>query len=257
MFGGGAEPGTREFFEAVLERRSSYEMPWLPALVPFSTFVGKRVLEIGCGAGYDAYEFMRHGADYTGIDIAPENVDRVRMHLAHFGFRPQVMEADAENLPFADGTFDIVYANGVLHHTPDMPRSFREAFRVLRPGGEFYVVVYNRNSIYYKLSLALVEQLLKGGFRERSLRTRLAMVEYSTSDELPLVQVHSPRQVRAILAEAGFKPVATAVRKLVAMDLPSLPYVRRLWSRIPQSWLDRLGNRWGWYVIARARRPIN
>ena len=71
--GGGTEPGTREFFERVLELRNSYEIPWLGELVPFAAYRGRAVLEVGCGAGFDAYSFATAGADYTGVDITPQN----------------------------------------------------------------------------------------------------------------------------------------------------------------------------------------
>ena len=256
-FGDGAQIGTREFFEAVMERRSNWEQPWLTDIVPFESFRGKRVLELGCGAGYDAYTFMTNGADYTGIDITPENPERVRQHLAHYGLDPDVLEADAERLPFEDESFDVVYSNGVLHHTPDMPRALREARRVLRPGGELYFSVYNRNSIVYGVDMALVDQLLKGGWMKRSLKTRLAMGEYTTSGELPLVNVYSERRLRALVGEAGFDVVSIKVRKLVAEDLPlyGLPGMTALWAKVPQGWLDRLGERWGWYVWAHGSKP--
>ncbi len=88
---------------------------------------------MGCGAGFDAYRFMDSGARYTGVDITPENIERTKTHLGFYGFSPTVVQADAEHLPFSDATFDIVFSNGVLHHTPDMRAAFAEAFRVLKP----------------------------------------------------------------------------------------------------------------------------
>ena len=165
-YGEGHDPGTPEFFAAVLSKRSSHELPWLFEVVPFASFRGKRVLEIGCGAGYDAYELMRNGADYTGVDITPENPERVRQHLAPYGFEPRVMQADAECLPFPDASFDVVFSNGVLHHTPDMPKAFREVARVLAPGGSFWVILYHKTSVFYWLKLFLTDQVLRGGFQE-------------------------------------------------------------------------------------------
>lgn len=256
-FAGGAEPGSREFFEAVLERRSTWEQPWLPDVVPFASFRGKKVLEIGCGAGYDAYTLMTTGADYTGIDITPENPDRVRRHLGYYGFEPNVCEADAEQLPFADRTFDVVYSNGVLHHTPRITSALQEALRVLRPGGHLHFSVYNRNSIVYLVDMALVDQVLRSGWRKRTLKTRLAMVEYTTSCELPLVNVYSPGMIRKLLRETGFGSIETKVRKLVAEDMPlyGLPGPTYLWRNIPQSWLDRLGRHFGWYVWGHGIKP--
>lgn len=254
-FGEGFEPGSREFFEAVLRKRSSDEQPWLQDVVPFETFAGRKVLELGCGAGYDAYTFIRAGADYTGIDLTPENPERVRVHLAHYGMDPNVLEGDVEQLPFADASFDVVYSNGVLHHTPSPERAFSEAFRVLRREGQLYVSVYNRNSIFYALTLALDEHIIHGGWRKRSLETRLRMIEQTTSDELPLVRVFSAHQLRTAITAAGFVGVETCVRKLVAEDLPLLPL--RWWRKVPQSWLDAVGRRFGWYVWAHATKPAS
>jgi 2-polyprenyl-3-methyl-5-hydroxy-6-metoxy-1,4-benzoquinol methylase len=122
--GGGAMPGTKNFFENVLDKRFTYEMPWLLQLVPFASFNKMKVLELGCGAGYDAYQFCRNGADYTGIDIVPENIERAKMHLGFYGYAPKVMEGDVENLPFEDERFEVIFSNGVLHHTPDIGKSF-------------------------------------------------------------------------------------------------------------------------------------
>jgi ubiquinone/menaquinone biosynthesis C-methylase UbiE len=167
-----------------------------------------------------------------------------------------VLEADAEELPFGDEDFDVVYSNGVLHHTPNLALALSEALRVLRPGGHLYVSVYNRNSAFYLLSLGLTEQLLRGGLRTRSLNERAAMIEGTTSESLPLVNVYSPRQFRALVRAAGFDSVTTAVRKLVPEDLPwGIPCLIPLWYRIPQRWLDALGRYVGWYVWAHGVRP--
>ncbi len=249
------QPGTREFFEKVLSKRSSYELPWLFELVPFASYRGKAVIELGCGAGYDAYEFCRNGADYTGIDITPANPGRTRGHLGHFGLAPKVLQADAESLPFPAASFDVAFSNGVLHHTPDIRRSFREAYRVLRPGGELWVAVYHKNSIFYLLSVVLVHHVLGLGFLRRSLKDRRSMIETSTSGELPLVNVYTRKEVARLLEEAGFPTPQMRVRKLVREDFPGIPLVSRLWRHLPQRWLDQLGQHFGWYVVAHAKKP--
>lgn len=255
IYAGGAEPGTREFFETARRRRNGYEIPWLAELVPFGATSGREVLEIGCGAGFDAYDFCRAGARYTGIDITPENPHRTLAHLGHYGLKPRVARADAEDLPFGPGRFDVVFSNGVLHHTPDIAKSLREAHRVLKTGGDFWVILYHRNSIYYGFTLFLVEHLLYRGFRKRSFKERLSMIEYTTSDARPLVNVYGRGEVRRMLRDAGFAVEALWVRKLVVEDLPGLPVIGRLWKHVPRSWLDAAGRLFGWYVIARARKP--
>lgn len=250
----GAAPGTKEFFENVVIQRSTYEMPWLYDLVPFSSYRGKKVLEIGCGAGYDAYEFCRNGVDYTGIDITPENPVRTKKHLGFFGYTPKVLEGDAERLSFKDETFDVVFSNGVLHHTPDIISSFKEAYRILRPSGEFWVIVYHKNSIFYWVTLGLFDHILKFGFLKRSFSERLSMIEYTASGKLPLVNAYSRKELRRMLKGSGFTVESIWVRKLIKEDLPPFPFLGRLWKFIPQRLLDTVGKSFGWYVIARAKK---
>ena len=94
-----AKPKTKEFFEEAFKYRAEYEQPWLYEVVPFESFKNKKVLEIGCGAGFDAYNIVREGAVYTGIDITPENIDRTKTHLKLMGYDVKAFEHDAEQLP--------------------------------------------------------------------------------------------------------------------------------------------------------------
>jgi SAM-dependent methyltransferase len=250
----GAQPGTRDFFEAVIRERSTYELPWLTRIVPFRSFGQKRVLEIGCGAGYDAYEFARNGAIYTGIDIAPENIDRTRSHLALFGLAGDIREGDAEDLQLRSGSFDIVFSNGVLHHVPSIEKALSEAYRVLVPGGEIWMIVYHRNSVFYWLDLYLYRWWILGDrHRYRSFDERLSMIEYTTSAAKPLVRVYSTREVESLLRDAGFAPRRTAVRKLVREDFPGGG--RKPMRLVPQALLDVFAKRFGWYVLAHGRKP--
>lgn len=253
----GAAPGTREFFETARDRRAAGEMAWLPEAFPFHSANGASVLELGCGAGFDAYRLMDAGADYTGVDLTPQNVERTKAHLGSYGLMPTVMQADAEHLPFPDATFDIVFSNGVLHHTPDMGAAFAEAFRVLKPGGEFWVTVYHRDSVFYWLRLGLYDQLFKGGWRHQKLQERLARIEFTTSDELPLVRVSSRGGLRRLLRRAGFRVDWLGVRKLAEEDFPLVPGLGFVVRRLPRNIMDRLGTLFGWYVAARAVKPTS
>jgi ubiquinone/menaquinone biosynthesis C-methylase UbiE len=94
-----AKPKSKEFFEEAFKFRSEYEQPWLYDIIPFKEFKNKKVLELGCGAGFDAYNITREGAVYTGIDITPENIERTRTHLSFFDLKAEILESDAENLP--------------------------------------------------------------------------------------------------------------------------------------------------------------
>jgi SAM-dependent methyltransferase len=239
-----------EFFESARSRRNTIEHPWLPAFVPFASLRGKHVLEIGFGPGYDALTFLQNGALYTGIDITPENVERTKQHLAFFGLVPDVREGDAEHLEFADDSFDAIYSNGVLHHVPDIQRAFREVRRVLKPGGSFYVILYNRNSLFYRVSTPI-----SGLLRGRSPQAQLQRAEDNTAGETPLVNVYSRRELRTLLGAAGFSVTWIGVRKLEHDELPGAGGpLARLYRLVPAGALMRLGNLVGWYVVAHARK---
>lgn len=252
---GGRQPGTREFFESVLERRSTYEIPWLVDVVPFDRFAGRRVLEVGCGAGYDAYAIARAGGAYVGIDITAENPVRTRQHLGLYGLSARVAQADAERLPFASASFDVAFSNGVLHHTPNLCAALAEIRRTLRPGGSAWIIVYHRDSLFYWLSLVLTDHILRGGYRRESLADRLARIEFNTLGEKPLVRVYSRRQLRRACQQAGLHVTRMRVRKLNPEDLPNLIGFRWLQAHAPRRPLTLLGRAFGWYLIAEASRP--
>jgi len=138
--------------------------------VGFERTGGLRVLEIGCGCGSEAERFARAGAHYTAVDLtsAAVNITRRRFQLANLEGR--FVKGDAENLPFADGSFDLVYSHGVLHHTPDTPRTIREVHRVLSAGGQAVIMLYYRDSFNYYVNLGIVRRL-----RAHLLRTEFGI----------------------------------------------------------------------------------
>lgn len=250
-FGNDYKPGSQHFFDSVLAKRFTYECDWLNDVVHFEKYRDKKVLEIGCGAGYDAYQFCKNGADYTGIDITPANPLLVKQHLSYYGYAPTTHEMDAEKMNFKE-EFDFVYSFGVLHHIPDMQKVLNNCYSALKKDGEACIIVYYKYSIFYVLSTVLTAWILRGGFLKRSLAQQRGLIEYSESDQLPLVNVYSKKALRKMMEKAGFNVDRLCVRKLVHEDLPSLRLIWRFYKYIPSSWLKKLGNYWGWYVCVRA-----
>jgi SAM-dependent methyltransferase len=140
-----ADPGSKEFFDEIEATRYRLE-PFIPEFAQFERWCDKRVLEIGVGLGTDFVRFARAGANLTGIDLTQAAIDLVRCRLALEKLDADLHVADAEALPFADASFDLVYSWGVLHHTPDTERAIDEIRRVLRPGGEARIMLYSRRS---------------------------------------------------------------------------------------------------------------
>jgi 2-polyprenyl-3-methyl-5-hydroxy-6-metoxy-1,4-benzoquinol methylase len=137
--------GSVEFFEA-LERYRYDKVDYLRDYVDFPRYRGKKVLEIGCGAGIDLLQFARAGADVAARDLTENAVALATKNLARAGFSGDIRQGNAEALDFPDETFDVVYSHGVLHHTVDTEKAIAEVRRVLKPGGEAIIMLYNRVS---------------------------------------------------------------------------------------------------------------
>ena len=104
---------------------------------------GERVLDVGCGAGTDslvAAQMVGPDGSVTGIDMTPEMLAKARNSAAEMqAEHVEFVDAEAERLPFADASFDVVISNGVIDLIPDKEAVFSEVFRVLRPGGRIQV----------------------------------------------------------------------------------------------------------------------
>ena len=96
-----------------------------------------RSLEIGAGTGYFSLNMLQAGVvgEATCTDISPGMVATLADNAKRLGVDVRTARADAEALPFADGSFDLVLGHAVLHHLPNLRRAFSEFHRVLRPGG--------------------------------------------------------------------------------------------------------------------------
>lgn len=132
----------RRFFDEIERQRYEWE-PYIKTFARFHEGRGRKVLEVGVGAGTDFINWVRGGADATGVDLTEQGVALARERLALEGLQAEVRVADAENLPFPDESFDLVYSWGVLHHSPNTARAVREVHRVLRKGGTARVMVYH------------------------------------------------------------------------------------------------------------------
>ena len=152
------EEGSREFFREIDRRIFHPRYMRLTADKsgkPFSLFVdfdslrGKDVLDVGIGSGIATQMFAEAGAKVTGVDLTEWAVETTRRRLATFELEGVVQQADAEQLPFADASFDLVFSWGVIHHSSNMDQALSELVRVTRPGGQIVLMVYHRRSLFF------------------------------------------------------------------------------------------------------------
>lgn len=272
-FAGQQQENQSFFFRAVEEHRYLQE-PHIREMAAFGDASGKQVLEIGCGLGTDGAQFARAGARYVGVDLSPASVMLARKNLELQHLPADLLVSDAECLPFPDAAFDVVYSNGVLHHTPNLPAAVAEIHRILRPGGRAIVMVYHKASINYYLGILFLRRLgvlllttefglrlahrLSGDniehLREHSQRFRRERWSYlrgqiwlnNNTDGVgnPLSCVFTRDDMQRLFAR--FSRVRTETRFLHCEWVP-------LARKILTGKLERaVGRRWGWhlYVVA-------
>jgi SAM-dependent methyltransferase len=258
----------RRYFEEISRKRYGGREWHLPTVARFDKFAGKDVLEIGCGIATDGLEFARHGARYVGVDLTPHSIElaRERFALSKVPGRFEVVNAEDE-LPFRSGSFDHVYSFGVIHHSPDPERIVREIYRVIRKGGTFTVMLYNRTSINYWIEIMFLRKLFKWsllpafmprliaastgfdrwkleGHRELLMKkwkvSKAEWISMNTDGPFcPLARVYGRSEAAAL-----FEPFGEVRQEVWEFNIDHWPFIRAL---VPDSLTQKLGRRWGWH----------
>ncbi len=227
---------------------------YIPGFARWERGAGKRVLEIGVGAGADHLQWARAGAELSGVDLSQVAVDLANERLALDGLESDVRVGDAEHLDFDDGTFDIVYCYGVLHHTPDTERAVAEVRRVLKPGGTGLLMLYKLRS-WTSLSLWALHCLGRG----RPWRSwRWAIREHLES---PGTKAYTRAEIHELLADFEITHLEP---QLLASDVlemtPSEKYQswlhRVVYRLYPRRLVRLLGPRFGFAWLIEVRKPI-
>ena len=239
------EPHTLEWFQEVESHRYGAYAPWMPDLMEFARHAGEEVLEIGAGIGTDLSQFARHGARVTDLDLSAGHLALAQENFQRRGLQGRFVHHDAESLPFADASFDVVYSNGVLHHTPNTRDVVQEIRRVLKPRGKAIVMMYAEHSIHYWRELVATLGLERDLLKNHSVGEIMSRyVEISQNDARPLVKVYTGARLKRLFD--GFEGRAVYKRQLVPNEVPGAFH----W--MPIGVTARL---MGWNVIIKARKP--
>ncbi|HEY1747710.1 MAG TPA: methyltransferase domain-containing protein [Xanthobacteraceae bacterium] len=197
---------------------------------------GKRVLEIGCGMGLHSEILAGAGAKLTSIDLSPTSVKATKARLDLKKLSADVCEMDAEALDFPSEEFDLVWSWGVIHHSSRTGRIVREIARVLRPGGQARLMVYNLEGM--PAYITLTTRYLLGFWRGRSLDEALwrstdgFSARFYTRDEFAdlLATFFDRVETRIFGQDADIVPLPGFLRRPVLKLIP-LSQQRRLASR--------------------------
>jgi 2-polyprenyl-3-methyl-5-hydroxy-6-metoxy-1,4-benzoquinol methylase len=225
--------GTPEFF-ATIDTRFFNASPFFRGkrpfarLIPFADIRGKRVLEIGCGLGAHAQLLAEAGCCLTAIDITPRAVELTRKRLALNGITADVRLMDAEHMEFEDGEFDFIWSWGVIHHSANPERIMQEVHRVLRPSGEFRLMVYHQSSLIAYITA--IRGILSGRFFE-SITMSDVLSFYSDGY---IARYYTRAELSSMLLRSGFSTIEISVlgQKSELIPLPGTGSSGRLKSTL-------------------------
>jgi SAM-dependent methyltransferase len=229
------QPGTREFFQD-LDQYHFEKLHHLPRLIDFGAYRGKRVLDVGCGAGTDLARFVTGGAIGSGVDVSSSAIALAKQNFAQQGLTADLREADGEDLPFDDDTFDFVFAHGVVQYTANDRALVDQCRRVVKPGGTAVFQVYNRVSWLHALSKVMKVPL--------------------EHEDAPVLKRYSAGEFKALLN--GFADV-----RIVEERFPVKSRLHGGWkgllfntffvgtfNALPRAWVRRFG----WHLLAFCRK---
>lgn len=189
----------------------------------------KILCNIGCGGGYEGLLFAGYGCQYIGVDFSANAVRITRDLTKTAGYEISAYQAEAERLPLQDGTIDIVYTNGVLHHTPNTRQAVEEIKRVLKDGGEAFIGLYATNSLmffWYRL-----HAVFRGNFSRASVQAWLnanTEGEWQTEGRSnKLTETYTRTEFAELLRESGFEHFTFRQTPLQVRHVPILGKIVR------------------------------
>lgn len=169
---------------------------------------GKRLLDVGTGDGHYAIAAAMRGVEVTALDSALPMLKATRQRAKENGLTLELVQGNAEALPFEDGSFDMVLAVTVLCLIPDATHAVREMARVLAPGGRLILGELGRYNLW--AAKRRMRSWLGGSpWRQTRFRSRRQLRELALAAEL---------QVVALSGAVHFPPVASLARLLAPLD---------------------------------------
>lgn len=230
---GETEKFSRAWFENVENNRYKVE-PFIHSVAQFTRHHGKKLLEVGVGAGTDHLQWARAGLACHGVDLTDEAIETTRSRLAIYGLSSNLQRIDAETLPFEDNSFNVVYSWGVIHHSEHPDKIIAEIHRVLKTGGTFIGMMYGRHSIK-AFRLWLNHALFKG----KPWRG-LADVIWHNVESIG-TKAHTTDETRILFSQFSKVHIEKLITKSDTSKLPR--------------WLSQIiPNSFGWYIIIKASK---
>lgn len=244
--------GDREYFDEV-EARKYFVEPHIPNFADFPHWEGKRVLEIGCGIGTDTINFARAGAEVTAVDLSGKSLDIARKRAYVYGLKNiKFVQANVEDLTetLSANSFDLVYAFGVVHHTPHPEAALEQMAVVLKPGGVLKLMVYHRYS--WKV-FSILNTYGRGAFWNLD---RIIARHSEAQEGCPVTYTYSKKQLSEIIKKLNCRIEAIYVDHIFPWRIADYIEYRyqKVWyfGALPQSLFHWLERHFGWHLCVTA-----
>lgn len=175
-------------------------------LMPVDGQDGKVVVDYGCGPGNDLIGFSEFSrpARLIGIDVSATALEKAAARLALHGKNAELLHVDerANVIPLPDGSVDFVHTSGVLHHCANLDAVLKEIHRILKPGGELAVMVYNYDSLWLHLYTAWMHRIKTGMYADLPLLD--AFRRTTDGPDCPIAHCYRPEEFTALVSPYGF-----------------------------------------------------
>ena len=218
----------------------------LENFVPYDSFFGKQVLEIGCGAGLVSSHIARAGAELHAVDLTSQAIAITRKRFEMAGLKGDIRQMDAEKLVFEENSMDFVVSWGVIHHSGNMLAILDQIHRVLKPGGQAFIMVYNRRSLRYQVFCRFWLGIMKLKLLNNSLEELAGSITDGHIARHLDTEEFNELAARFSSVEYTFSDEKTTILKYlfgIGTIFKPLYFITKPFER----WLAR---RWGWYLEA-------
>lgn len=240
------EQGSLQWFNEISRARYEIYYPYLECAAEFRWHDQEKILEVGTGLGSDLVSYARNGALTYGVDLGKDQVELTKKNFEIHGLNyVELLQGNAEDLPFSNLMFDLVFSFGVLHHTPNTEAAISEVHRVLKEDGQAIVMLYARGWKHYLKRIFIHGIILGKYFRLKSWQAVYNKVS-EVNGNSPKTGVYTKSQVRAMFAKFSqveiekrrmgeffdYKPYRTLKFPRLVKNLAELFPLSPLWGKI-------------------------
>ena len=229
--------GTKEYFEEVTIRKYFVE-PHILEFADFKKYNNNTVLEVGCGIGTAAQSFIENGAIYTGIDLSDKSIEIAKNRMEIFNLKCDIFQSNIEEL-YMNKEFDLIYSFGVLHHTPNIEKAIKNIYNLLKPGGEFKLMLYAKNSLKYF-------EITEGDD------------QYEAQNGVPIANVYTNEEVMNLLKDfTNINIIQTHIFPYKVELYKNYVYEKRdYFNYMSPKMFEFLEKKLGWHLCITCNKPI-